>query len=222
MEKNNEMNQGPSWDITKEYTSLESHEIKADLNQAQEYIAQIEEFSSIIQDSIENLNNLSNEKTKETIKVCQNISKISENTSILISNVSTYANCIVSVDGKNEYAKQMIVKTQELFSKLEQAHKSFYLFLSLMPESFLSVYLNNEETKHQEFIVNHNRKKRDFFLSLSEENLSTALAINGFTAWGNLYDSLSSVIECEVKLPSGTELMGIAKASAYLQEKKKK
>lgn len=217
MENTNTIIQGPSWDNSSEYVSIECDEIKNDLSLAIKNIQQIEEFSSIIQERFSNLENLPFEATKETIHICQQVSFLSENASVLISNVFVYANCLSSVDGKNDFAKKIISKVQELFSKLEQASNAQRLFLSFVPEEFIQIYLDHKETKHQMFNITHQRNKKDYLLSLEEENLTAGLSVTGFTAWGNLYENISSNMICEVKQNQNIEKMGIAKATSLLQ-----
>ena len=217
MQNNNTLIQGPTWDNSNEYNSLDSDEIKNDLFLANKNILQIEKLSCTIHESILNLEKLKIESIKETVYTCQQVSILYESTSILISNVSVYANCLASVEGKNDSAKKMLSKVQELFSKLEQASNPQKIFLSLISEEFIQLYLDHEETKHQKFNIYNQRSQKDYLLSLPEENLSTALSVTGFTAWGNLYESISSNIVCEVKIDHENEKMGIAKATSLLQ-----
>jgi oligoendopeptidase F len=217
MQNENSMIQGPSWDNSSEYISIECDEIKNDLSLANKNIQHIEKLSCTIHENSSNLKNLKYETTKETIHTCQQISILFEHTSILLSNVSIYANCFSSVDGKNDPAKKIISKVQELFSKLEQASNAQKLFLSVVPEEFIQIYLDHKETKHQKFNIARQRSQKDHLLSLDEENITTALAVTGFTAWGNLYDSISSNIICGVNQGQGIEKMGIAKATSLLQ-----
>ncbi|WP_161597544.1 M3 family oligoendopeptidase [Fluviispira multicolorata] len=210
--------QGPHWDNSSEYPSLNSIEYKNDLKSVQQAILQIQELTKVISKNIKEIENLSNETAKEIVKNGQEIFTIRENANVVASNLYVYTNCIVSVDGKNEIAKQMITKCQELHAQLEQAYKPLSLFLTLAPEKILHDYLNHEKTKTQKFQIEHERKLKDFLLSLDEETLITSLAIDGHTAWDNLYSNISSQIECEVHMPNGTEKMGIAKANALLQD----
>ncbi len=61
--------QGPSWDNTSEYSSLECEEIKNDLSVSINNIQKIEKLSKIIQERLNNLENLQYETIKKTIPI---------------------------------------------------------------------------------------------------------------------------------------------------------
>ncbi|WP_186644566.1 M3 family oligoendopeptidase [Fluviispira vulneris] len=212
------MIQGPNWDNSQEYPAIKSKEFDHDMQSVLHAITQIEELSKTISIQLKNIEKIATEKSKEIIKTAQEIYKIYDMANKLAMNLSTFTQCILSVNGKDEQAKQMMVKCQGLYAHLAQAYKPLALFLILAPDNMIEEYLKNEKTKEQKFQIEHERKTKETLLSLEEETLITSLAIDGHTAWDNLYNNIASLIECDVHLPTGREKMGVAKATALLQD----
>merc|ERR1712127_700812 len=95
-------------------------------------------------------------------------------------------------------------------SKMTQATQSAALAIKLAPEEKIAEYL--AQCPEEKFNVEHQRKLKDFTLDLAEENLITALSVDGNSAWSQLYSSTSSTMSCQV----GKEKMGVAQAAALL------
>ncbi|EKX41926.1 hypothetical protein GUITHDRAFT_95868 [Guillardia theta CCMP2712] len=125
-------------------------------------------------------------------------------------NVATFASCESSVDGTNAQARATSAKVRALSAKLGQAAQPLSIALKLIPEDKVEKYL--KELPHEEFSVRHQRKLRDFTLSLEEENLITALGVDGHSSWSQMYNTISSTLTCQV----GDKSMGVAQAAALL------
>ncbi len=129
---------------------------------------------------------------------------------VLLMNVATYVSCQSSVDGSNLEARAMQAKVRAMSSKLTQATQSASLAIKLAPDDKVAAYL--AQCPEETFNVEHQRKLRDFTLSLAEENLITALSVDGNSAWSQLYTSISSTMTCQV----ADKHLGVAQAAALL------
>ena len=128
----------------------------------------------------------------------------------LLRNVGTYANCVLSVDGSDAAAKQVAASVRAASSKLAQALNPHSLALKLCGAPLADAYV--ALVPADAFRVSHARKQRDLALPLGEENLLAAFAVDGHSAWGQLYTTLSSSVQCSVD----GEAMGVAKAAGLL------
>jgi oligoendopeptidase F len=93
---------------------------------------------------------------------------------------------------------------------MTQATQSASLAIKLAPDTKISEYL--AKCPEESFNVEHQRKLKDFTLSLAEENLITAMSVDGNSAWSQLYTSISSTMSCDV----GGQNMGVAQAASLL------
>lgn len=192
---------GPSWDNSQEYASLQDPLIKEDLEQVKTLTDEIRLLAEGI-----NLGAVDSVDSKVLVQA----TKKRTEASVLLANVATFASCETSVDATNAAARALQTEVQALSSALTQAAQSASLALKLVPDTVIATYL--EELPDEKFNVEHERKLRDLSLSLAEENLITALSVNGHSSWGKLYSTLGATIECDV---NGKRL-GIAQTAALL------
>ena len=101
---------------------------------------------------------------------------------------------------------------QKLSADLEEVTTPFNIFLLRAPDALIDKLLQEPELAELDFLLHHNRQHKDQLLSISEEQLITALATNGLHTWGNLYTDLAGTLKCQVK----GESMGLAKAANLL------
>jgi oligoendopeptidase F len=211
---NNEI-AGPAWDNSSEYPSLDSKELKADLEKAESMVSQIEAFAKAVKPFLENPSAISKDDAKAVVASCQDAYRNYHEAGILIWNVGTYASCEGSCDGTNAEAKSVSAKTGLVGSKLSQAYKPVDLFLTLTSDEVAKDFLNNDDTKYSAFHLSESRKKKDQALSLKEEDLIIGFGIDGKNAWGTLYDNISGTLSCDIEMPDGSKKKaGLAEAAS--------
>ena len=140
------------------------------------------------------------------------ITKISERASLLLGNISTFANCELTVDGTSPAARASITVARQLGAELSQATAAHGLVLQTCSDAVADAYL--ELVPERTFGLKWTRRLRAQTLSLAEETLVTALSVDGHAAWANMYDNISSSLKCNVN----GELLGVAQASAKLSD----
>ena len=192
---------GPEWNNDDEYKSLDSAELKADLDSVSELIEDLSKLSGEI--DMANLGALEAD-------VLVQITRKSTEAVVKLMNVATYASCASSVDGSNLEARSLQATVRTMSSKMTQATQSAALAIKLAPYEKIAEYL--AQCPEESFNVEHNRKLKDFTLDLAEENLITALSVDGNSAWSQLYNSISSTMSCQV----GDKKLGVAQAAALL------
>jgi len=84
---------GPAWDLTAEYDSVDDVRLTQDLAELNGVLDRIEALNKSL--------------TDESVAVAQDIHRLSEEASSLLSNVSTYANCMLWVDGQDDGAQKL-------------------------------------------------------------------------------------------------------------------
>ena len=193
---------GPSWDLSAAYSALGSPEFEADVESVRGLIAQLATACAAL--DVEQPDATPPETLAEITRTVQQAGE-------LLGNLSTFANCELTVDGTSPEARASIATARQLSSELSQATASHSMLLQLCSDDVAEAY--TALVPEAAFGLRWERRLRDQTLSLSEETLITALSVDGHTAWATLYDNISSSLKCEVE---GQGTLGVAQASALL------
>lgn len=202
----------PAWNNETEYKAIGAPDFNADLGQVQSAVEQIQAVNRELAPWFDGANK---DASATLIQGLQKISKLSEEAGILLSNLSTYINCELSVDAKNAAALKAMSQIQKTGADLSTTMKPYEVYLTGAPENVLRDYLASKQTEAEAFIWRERRKMKDLMLAPSEEMTLAQFKQFGLHAWGDLYDQISGSIQ--VQLPSKGKSVGVAEASGYLR-----
>lgn len=208
---------GPSWDLSQEYTSPSDSQIESDLAEFTSILDRVAEENKAIlavKDRIESMNDLERD---EAIEAARNIHDLSEQASKFLWNPSTFADCLLSVDGNDDDAKTLEASLIEYRVKFSELMQPLSQFLNLVSDDVIKEYLTDGRVSASEFQVRHTRARRHELLSLKEENLVGALGQNGIHAWSRLYDRLAGQLKCKVLDGNDQREVGVAEAASLMQ-----
>lgn len=196
--------QGPGWELDSEYASTTDPELEADLAKA-----------TALFDAIEALN--PGLEGDDRVSCAQQVFKLRDQLSVLLQNPSAYANCLLSVNGRDAEALTLQGRLQAYQKRLGDVTEPLSQFCDLASDEDIAAFLADPEVAAAEFVVNHSRARRHELLSLKEEGLVNGLSQDGIHAWGRLYSQLSGTLECEVLVGNEQQQMGIAQAAGLMQ-----
>ncbi|MCW8329807.1 M3 family oligoendopeptidase [Photobacterium sp. SDRW27] len=193
----------PSWDLSIAYKDLSDPKINQDFKEAEEKIA---DFTSLDPGCL-------NDLMKAIV--------LKDQLSIIVRTLSSYANCLSSVDASDDGAKKLAGKVEKLFSEFEQSVNPFLqVLVNLNDDEFDTVLAGNEVLgvlEAHRFKLERERLKRNRLLSVGEEQLLSAMNVDGRNAWGRLYDNLTGSLSVTLKLDDGTEeTVGLSQAASIL------
>jgi oligoendopeptidase F len=196
---------GPAWDLTDEYPALQSELVAQDVSKAESFIEELKRKQFTADNSSGAL----------SVQALSEAAHIRRDASVLVRNLATFANCELSCDGKSSEARALLAQARSLGSALAQAADPLALALRLAPAEVAEQYLQLQPSER--FAVQHDRKLRDYTLSLSEEQLAKALAIDGHSSWGTLYSTISSSLVVDVHgTKMGASQVSTRKSNHYL------
>ena len=197
--------QGPAWDLASEYTATDAAELRADLDQVLSLCDAIEALNAELDGP-------------ERISTAQEIFRLRQQAAVLLQNPSAYANCLLSVNGRDADARTLQGSLQSIQKRLGDVSEPLNQFCDLATDKEIEAYLADPEVEPAAFVINHSRERRHELLSLNEERLVNGLSQDGIHAWSRLYDSLSGTLECDVLLGNEQERMGLAQAASLMQK----
>lgn len=195
--------QGPSWDLSDEYSSCEDPQIQADLDQIDQILAQVEALNLQLAQA-------------DAVAVAQTIAKCSDQVNILLGNVSTFSHCLLSVDSQHEQALALKGRLQRYYKRCGDLFEPLSQYVDGADDITVASYLADPEVAPREFLTRHQRARRHENLSLSEESIVNGLSQDGVHAWGNLYDQLAGTLKCQVMVGNEEQEMGIAEANTLM------
>ncbi len=210
--------EGPAWELASEYAGTECAELAADLVALTGLLDRVEALNPVLVDLSPGLAALELADAARAIGVAQQIVQLAEEAVRLLDNTLTYANCLLSVDARDEAAQALHGRLQKYQKRCGELLEPWSQFLDLVPDPVIDAYLTDPAVAPTAFAVRHSRKRRHELLSLAEENLISGLAQDGIRAWDNMYSQLSSTMACRVQVGNELVTMGLAQANGQLQQ----
>ena len=210
---------GPAWDLSSEYASATAPEIDSDLALLEASFVAIDALNQALVPLLATAAGLSLADTDATaaIGAARRIHELAEAASPWLSNPLTYASCLLSVDARDAGAQALQGRLQRYQTRFAELLEPCAQFLKLVSDDIVDAYLDHPSTAASAFSVRHGRVRRLEMLSLSEENLVSALSIDGIGAWGRLYTQLSGTLSCDVLVGNELQTMGIAQAGGLMK-----
>ncbi|MUK78660.1 M3 family oligoendopeptidase [Aliivibrio fischeri] len=191
----------PSWDLSIAFQSLQDLKLKQTISQLEQQIADFPQLDS-----------------DAAVSQLQHAILMKEAITVNLATVASYANCIASVDSSNNEAKALVNHMTKLGSALSQVFSPFLDSIVNSPlEQFEQIISENEELNAHRFLLEEERKLVENRLSVKEEQLLSAMSVDGKNAWGKLYDNITGSMKVTLELADGTEeVMGLSQAASIL------
>ncbi|MCE7576392.1 M3 family oligoendopeptidase [Aliivibrio fischeri] len=191
----------PSWDLSIAFQSLQDPKLKQTISQLEQQIADFPQLDS-----------------NAAVSQLQHAILMKEAITVNLATVASYANCIASVDSANNEAKALVNHMTKLGSALSQVFSPFLDSIVNSPlEQFEQIISENEELNAHRFLLEEERKLVENRLSVKEEQLLSAMSVDGKNAWGKLYDNITGSMKVTLALADGTEeVMGLSQAASIL------
>ncbi|KII75784.1 M3 family oligoendopeptidase [Vibrio renipiscarius] len=189
----------PSWNLSIAYQDIHDAKIAQD-------ILLIEQCIDVLEQHVER---------REAISVMQNAIQTKEAAGKLLSTINTFAQCHASIDAVNQEAKGLVGQIAKLSSQLSQAYTPYQETLANAPLATIQQVLDHDsgDVYGQAFLIACDRQIADTKLSVGQEQLLTAMGVDGRDAWGRLYNNLTGALQ--IDLEDGTQL-GFSQAASLL------
>ena len=190
------------WDLTIAYSGLDDPKIEQDI--------------VLIQRSIELLESYQDERSQ--VIAMQNAIQTQSAASTLLATVNTLATCAASTNATNTQAKQLIGRIAQLSSQLEQAFTPYENTLALADVVFIEQVLEHADpcVAGQGFQIELLQRNAQTQLSIEQEQLLSAMQVDGRDAWGRLYDNITGALQITIQCGDEQETMGFSQAASLL------
>ncbi|EGU60529.1 oligoendopeptidase F [Vibrio nigripulchritudo ATCC 27043] len=198
----------PSWDLSVAYQSINDAKIEKDIH--------------TVEQGIDQLNYHSKQGLGEGSTLVAQLQKgivTNESTIKTLRTILVFANCYASVDSTLAAAKQLIGRATKLNANLQQAYSPYLDKLATAEQSVIEKVLASEvpDIQAQKFAIRLLREKASERLSVEQEQLLSALEVDGKLAWGRMYDNLTGTLKVDVDYGNGErEALAYSQASSEL------
>jgi len=196
---------GPSWDLSIAYSGLDDTSIQTDITFVRGRLSELAQW----------------EQGSADPAIIQRALTESERARIIAYNLAEYAGCLLAVNSADEAARELSGEADRLIADLEQAFEPFQDRLVRMEPAELDAVLKGEDSsgplERFRFEINQQRRLRDTRLSVAQEQLLSAMSVDGHGAWSRLYSRLTGGLDVELTLADGViERVGISQAASIL------
>ena len=195
----------PVWDLSIAYSGLDDSKIATDIASVRDRLADLSQWR---------------ESAAECTILQQALGQV-ELARITAFNLAEYTGCLLAVNSGDEPARKLSGQLDKLIAELAQAFEPFDDRLVRMELAELEQVLTGQDEagplERFRFAIEQRRRLRDSRLSVAEEQLLSAMAVDGRNAWGRLYDRLTGGLDVQLKLADGScEQMGLSQAASIL------
>jgi oligoendopeptidase F len=136
-----------------------------------------------------------------------------------VSHYSSYIGCLSSADANNEAYQKASAELS--FYEAEFGKIEIYIKMGLKDctDKDLEAFIGRESLQEIAFHLKELRLAAQNTMSKSLETLASDLGVDGFDAWGRLYDTISGKLSFEMLWPDGRkEILPIAQCRSTMQD----
>ena len=132
-----------------------------------------------------------------------------------LSEASAFISCLSAGDMNDTQAHSLVSERSALFARFANVKMIFTEQLSRLSDAKQAGLV--KELPDIEFILNELVKEAEDRLPLEKETLINDLAVDGYKAWGEMYDTIVATLEVEIK----GEIYSVGQASNLLTDPKR-
>ncbi|PEJ54503.1 MULTISPECIES: M3 family oligoendopeptidase [unclassified Bacillus (in: firmicutes)] len=135
----------------------------------------------------------SSDDTEELNDIISNIEVIGKK----LSQASAFVSCLQAQDMADQKANLLRGTLTQLHAKFSTSLTKFHSELTKIEDSVWNTILESDEFKEISFVLNERRQKSSELLSVDQESLITALSVDGYHGWGQMYDTVVGKMQIE-------------------------
>jgi len=114
-----------------------------------------------------------------------------------INQAASFVGCLQAENMLDRKADLLEGKIAQLYANVETSSTAFNVKLAEIKEDVWTELLASDEFKEIAFVLNEDREKALSCLSYEQEALITALSVDGYHSWGQMYDTVVSRMKIE-------------------------
>lgn len=214
-----ENNAAPEWDNSSEYTSISGADFKADVQRVSDLLSEGARLASIIEKALYGVSAPVHELFRSLLTPAQEASRLAFEAQVLLSNLITFVECVLSVDAGDQEARGIFTRLQRQSAKCQETSVPLRHLELLLSEALFQEYIKDAHVARGEFILRYRRAQLSRrALPVAEEKLIEALMVDGFQAWSNLYTNIAGTLRCTLRSGDWQRTVGLSEVQGLLQK----
>lgn len=129
-----------------------------------------------------------------------------------------FVSCLSAQNVKDEKAKLLVGKRSELKAEMSAIQTQFEQKLVSIQEVEWQELLNRSDMKELAFVLNENREQAKDLLSVEQEVLINDLAVDGYHAWSQMYDTIVGNMSVEIEEDGEVKSYSVGQASNKISD----
>ena len=121
------------------------------------------------------------------------------------SHLSSYIGCLSSADGRNEDYLKEEAEMSMLGAEFSKLKVELLRALKETPDDVFEKFTDREKLRSGAHYLRRLREESEKRMNTQNEILAADLGVDGISAWGRLYDTVSSRLEFEMEFPDGSK-----------------
>ncbi|WP_010096872.1 M3 family oligoendopeptidase [Ornithinibacillus scapharcae] len=181
-----------------------------------------EEFQGYLGDIEENIADLSNKVQAFNPRVVDDVTDIADIVASLETTMKklresfAFISCLSAQNVKDQGAALLVAKRSELSAKLSSVTTIFNQKLTTIPDGLWDEMLQNNVVKEVIFFLNETRDSAKNLLAAEQEVLINDLAVDGYHAWGQMYETIVGSMSVEIEEDGEVNSYSVGQASNKL------
>ncbi len=122
-----------------------------------------------------------------------------------LRHVASYVGCLTAADARNEaYLKEEAALTLQ-YAEATKLQTELLRGLKTASDGSFEALTRRESLSDAGYLLGRMRREARYTMDSAREALAADLRVDGISAWGRLYDTLSGKLEFEMRFPDGRE-----------------
>src|SRR5699024_2856694 len=156
-------------------------------SQSEELTEFIKQANALIDKLSEELHPFSDKQEKDQlVELTETIKQAQVHT----REIGAFISCLTAQDVTDNNAKLLVSQRNQLSARLQKLMTKFGFALSRVDDETWLSWLEDDKLKPIAFVLNEMRDETKEKLPEEQEQLITDLAIDGYNAWGEMYDTI--------------------------------
>ncbi len=135
------------------------------------------------------------------------------------SHFGSYIGCLTSTDANNEDYQQAEAAFSQLGAVAAKVNVEFLRSVSEAETGAFETFCTRDKLSDITYILKRDRQEGQFRMSSEREALAADLGVDGISAWGRLYDTVSGKLEFDITYPDGrTERLPVSQRRSLMEQ----
>ncbi|MDN3439712.1 M3 family oligoendopeptidase [Planococcus sp. APC 3900] len=146
----------------------------------------------------------------------QKVADLLEQMSLMMKHLSqsgAFIGCLMAQNTQDKKAAILDSESSSLSARFQNSFQKIQQDLAKTEESVWEELLNEEPLRDFTFVLNEWREEAKMLLSEKEESLITALSVDGYHGWSQLYDMLVGEISVTVTVDGEPKTLSVGQAN---------